>query len=260
VLFDVLPGLGGFETVQVGAMGVSIVVSSCLIALFWVVVWYVGAWLTTKLSPRWPKSTVASENSPYWGSCTIMSTVNAVISASVCVPAAYYYLWKSPEQWFNSAMPIDFCYDTTAVGFTEAAVAVALVGQSFSIRTAIDMLLQFIHGLLTVEEAIHHVIYILAGFLVRRHCMMPMNAAILMSMEISTPFLNYYLFFRTRYPFSKDVNVAKTIFGVLFLAFRILLNSFGVFIFLRQHWWIEGGLLRCLLRCQSGNRSRWLSS
>ena len=31
------------------------------------------------------------------------------------------------------------------------------------------------HGLLTIDGAVHHVIFIAAGWLIRRHCMMPLN-------------------------------------------------------------------------------------
>merc|ERR1712086_702931 len=62
-----------------------------------------------------------------------------------------------------------------------------------------------------------------------------MNATILMLMETSTPFLNYYLFFRSRYPFSPDVNLAKSIFGMLFLLFRMILNTWGAYILINAY-------------------------
>ena len=55
-----------------------------------------------------------------------------------------------------------------------------------------------------------------------------------MSMELSTPFLNYYVFFRTRYPYSSDVTTSRTLFCYTFVAARVLLNSAGAALFLQQ--------------------------
>ena len=46
-------------------------------------------------------------------------------------------------------------------------------------------------------------------------------------MELSTPFLNYYVFFRTRYPYSSDVTTSRTLFCYTFVAARVMLNSVG---------------------------------
>merc|ERR1719162_2737850 len=55
-------------------------------------------------------------------------------------------------------------------------------------------------------------------------------------MEASTPFLSYYIFFRTRYPFCTDVNIAKTIFGLLFLVFRMIINTYGAYVFVKSYF------------------------
>jgi hypothetical protein len=166
-----------------------------------------------------------------------MSTVNALVCTATCVPSAVLLLLGPPRFWFRLEGYSDFCY-TSDDDYDELgnvlAVVLAAVGQSFTIRMVVDLVLQFCHGVLTVQETIHHVIFLSAGCIIRSNCIMPLNAAVLMSQEASTPFLNYYLFFRFRYPFSEDVNMAKFLFGVFFLIFRLVLNTLGVCIFLRQ--------------------------
>jgi len=206
--------------------------TSIVLALFWIGVWYAGAWATRWRSPSWALSSVESENSPHWGACTVMSTVNALVCTFVGFPCAVVLLMQPETLWFHAA-PQSLCYDATG-GIVQAAVA--LGGQSFAVRIAIDFVLQQIHGLLTLEEAIHHCIFFSTGCLMRWYCMMPLNGAILMSMETSTPFLNYYLFFKSRYAYSADVNMAKLIFGVLFFIFRMIFNTFGAFVFIQRYY------------------------
>merc|ERR1712086_268620 len=210
----------------------------------WTGLWYASAaWLRNRPSP-WPPSSVPAENSPHWFACCISSTVNAVFSCVVCLPAVWMLLRAPHQVQFISTSRVGLCigdphehnWDMAYAGdWGQLLTAVALTGQSFAIRTAVDLLLQAKHGLLTIDGAVHHVIFIAAGWLIRRHCMMPLNAAVLMSMELSTPFLNYYVFFRTRYPYAPDVTTSRTLFCYTFVAARVLLNSAGAALFLQQY-------------------------
>jgi len=62
--------------------------------------------------------------------------------------------------------------------------------------------------------------------------MLPFNAAILISMEISNLPLNYMCFFRHREGFDYSVKVSSVLFVTLFFTFRILFNTFGAVILL----------------------------
>mmetsp|Transcript_97131 Transcript_97131/g.302944 ORF Transcript_97131/g.302944 Transcript_97131/m.302944 type:complete len:276 (-) Transcript_97131:179-1006(-) len=222
------------------------ILTSCLLVLFWVAVWYVGAWATHRRSGSWPPSKVESENSPFWGACVVMSTVNAFVCTAICVPALAQLLFAPHAAQFKHRPSYAFCSGGPATGFDFTIDAVAFCGQSFIIRLALDAVLQLIHNILTVEEALHHAVFFAAGWLIRSNCVLPLNAAFLMAMEVSTPFLNYYLFFRGRYPFRNDVNAAKTAFGVLFLVFRMILNTYGAVILVKAYLGQTAGMPRSM--------------
>mmetsp|Transcript_68275 Transcript_68275/g.211238 ORF Transcript_68275/g.211238 Transcript_68275/m.211238 type:complete len:243 (+) Transcript_68275:657-1385(+) len=58
--------------------------------------------------------------------------------------------------------------------------------------------------------------------------MLPFNAAILMAMEVSTPFLNLGLLLRHRGPaFKKCVELNGLLFLAFFILFRLILNTYG---------------------------------
>lgn len=216
--------------------GSGFLASTALLAAFWVAVWYVGAWLSSSRMNTWPPSTVKHENSVYWGACIFMSSVNAMISTIIGLPCGIYLFVMMPESmWFFGHLGVDVEFDfcTTLLGSVGRVIAFA--GQSFTIRIVVDWVLQLTHRLLTVEESIHHAIFFIAGVLLRSNCMLPLNTCILMSMEASTPALNYYLFFRKRYPFSSDVNNAKIIFSILFCIFRLGFGTYGAYLFLRGY-------------------------
>jgi len=220
-------------------------ISSCLLVVAWTGLWYGCSWWIVKHPPSWPPSSIEAENSPHWFACCISSTTNAVISVAVCLPAVWSLIDQPVELKFvsSSAVGMCLCPPTDPIcapmvlsqGWAPTMALVALAGQSFAIRTAVDLVLQARHGMLEWDGAVHHGIFVMAGWLIRRHCMMPFNAAVLMLMELSTPFLNYYLFFRSRYPYASSVNSAKSLFCFTFFVVRILINSYGAFLFVQEY-------------------------
>merc|ERR1719356_492811 len=81
--------------------------------------------------------------------------------------------------------------------------------------------------------------------MIRGHCMLPFNASALLSMEVSTPFLNYLLLYRNkgsvdaagvfRCHYSKSVDAAGVIFFIAFLVFRIGLNTYATLVLWIAH-------------------------
>jgi hypothetical protein len=111
---------------------------------------------------------------------------------------------------------------------------IAFVGLMFTVYTAVDLFVALIHGLAGIEYIIHHMAFIVAGILLRSNCMLPFNAAILISMEISNLPLNYMCFFRHREGFDQSVKISSVLFVISFFAFRILFNTYGA-VFLLWH-------------------------
>jgi len=107
--------------------------------------------------------------------------------------------------------------------------AVALAGMAFSTHILSDTFTSIVHGTASTQQMVHHVAFFGAGFIIRGHCLLPFSAAALMSMEISTPFLNFLMIFRNRGPrYARAVQIATYFFVGLFIVFRLLLNTYGV--------------------------------
>eukprot|EP00435_Cladocopium_sp_Y103_P071173 s325_g36.t3 len=91
-----------------------------------------------------------------------------------------------------------------------------------------DLVVLSLHGMATVDYVVHHVAFISAGLILRGNCMLPFNAAVLMAMEVSTPFLNWVTFFRHRgEQYQSQVIGAGVMFFLTFLVFRLGLNIYG---------------------------------
>ena len=89
-----------------------------------------------------------------------------------------------------------------------------------------DMLIVSIHRIGGWDNLIHHVIFISFCIIVTYGCFAAYLAGVMMLMEISTVFLNYFSFFRNRTGFgSESVSVLASFlaFAVTFLLFRLVL-------------------------------------
>jgi len=108
-------------------------------------------------------------------------------------------------------------------------------GLLFTAFLLADTIISWIHDLASWDYVVHHIAFMSAGLIIRGHCMLPYNAAILLAMEASTPFLNVMLFFRNRGPaYSLLVQATGVVFVLLFVLFRLILNTYGA-ILLWQH-------------------------
>merc|ERR1712130_890541 len=143
---------------------------------------------------------------------------------------------------FASTDQLDWCIpskddpihaELAALHLGGVTAQVAFVGLMFTIFTIVDGILAFFHGLAGIDYMVHHVAFIVAGVLIRGHCMLPFNAAILMSMEVSNIFLNWMMFFRHREGFTRSVAHSSGLFAAFFFVFRIGLNTYGA----AYMWW-----------------------
>jgi len=112
-----------------------------------------------------------------------------------------------------------------------AAEAVAAAGLAFTAFIAVDLVLSVLHGYATLDHVVHHVAFVTAGLIIRWHCMLPFNAAALLSMEVSTPFLNLALLYRHRgQEFALPVKAAGVLFVALYVVFRLGVNSYATLV------------------------------
>merc|ERR1711862_49136 len=90
-----------------------------------------------------------------------------------------------------------------------------------------DVLVSSVHQLGTWDHYVHHVLFILVCCCVIYNCFLAFLAGASLLMEISTPFLNFFTFFRNREGFGCShwsVVWAFLLFAVNFIIFRIIVN------------------------------------
>jgi len=97
------------------------------------------------------------------------------------------------------------------------------MGMIFAAYLACDLVLGIVHRLHSQGNAIHHVVFLIFAYLLARICCIQLISATMAMMELSTPFLNYYSFWKHRLG-KKNVTVrlAMATFAILFLIFRII--------------------------------------
>ena len=95
-----------------------------------------------------------------------------------------------------------------------------------------DLLLGGIHGMMDAVYLVHHGLHIVLGLVLAANCMYCFTAAVLMSQETSTLFLNYVLLIRNRARAHWSFAPAFVAFAGCFFLWRLVLNSFGTAHFL----------------------------
>lgn len=204
---------------------------ACWIAA-WVGIFYMLSSTLSRWIVAWPQSTKTWENDVYWCARNVLGIIHAVFIASLTVPA-FVMLYSAPDDIrFGATGHLATCIPNAdrkyEMDWAFTVQAVALAGLAFTAFTLADVIICVIHGLASLDFIVHHIAFITAGLIIRGHCMLPFNAAVLLSMEVSTPFLNYLMLIRHRgEDFKTSVQVCGSVFVLLFLVFRLLLNPYG---------------------------------
>jgi len=212
---------------------------------FWTLGWTVLFYCLTAIDPWWasrfPRSTKMHENDRNWSARNLLGVIHALFVSAITVPAIFILWPATDEVRFGATGHLATCSigpdrAELAEQWSEVSEAVAMAGLAFTAFTLADVGISAVHGLATADYIAHHIAFITAGMIIRGHCMLPFNAAILLAMEASTPFLNVLLFFRHRgTAYKKMVQVNGIIFVCLFVLFRLVLNTYGA-ITLWYHW------------------------
>lgn len=213
-------------------------------AVFWTGLFYFFAWTYPCWSRDLPESSKEHENNRWWSAWQASGTVHAILASAIALPAMLRLLMADDQIKFLSTDDIQWCIPNEneaeynllqQTGFLNVMPQIALVGLMFTVFTTVDLFIALIHGLAGIDYIIHHVAFIAAGVMLRSNCILPFNAAILISMEISNLPLNYMCFFRHREGFNLSVKISSALFAILFFVFRIVLNTYGaVFLVWRQ--------------------------
>jgi len=177
------------------------------------------------------KSTKSHENDRYYCARNILGIVHAVLVGFPCMVCLFAFIDEPWRIQYTTATAghIDACAASPPMEeWNTSAQVMALAGLAFTTFTTADAIISGIHGLLTIEYAIHHAAFIGCGVIIRTNCMLPFTAAALLSMEVSTPFLNYLIFFRHRGDkYKRGVIVSGLLFLVTYFLFRIIFNMYA---------------------------------
>ncbi|CAJ1425497.1 unnamed protein product [Effrenium voratum] len=203
----------------------------------WTMVWLCLFYLISVTFPWWisqvQPSTKPHENDRYWCSRDLFGLVHAVIISALSLPPLFLLLFAGEHVKFASSPHLATCevdrgINPELVDWELTMQAVSVAGLAFTTFTLADLVILMIHGLATADYVAHHVAFLCAGCILRGHCMLPFNAAVLMAMEVSTPFLNWVMFFRHRgEQYQSQVIFCGVVFFLTFLVFRLGLNLFG---------------------------------
>lgn len=171
------------------------------------------------------------ENDKFWIARCVLGIFHAILISALALPVLIGLLGASQEARFFASDDLATCsVDPIIFGAAVArdGRAIALAGLAFTTFTATDVMLSLTHGLMTWDHMIHHAAFVGAGIIIRGHCILPFSAAVLLSMEVSTPFLNSMLLFRYRGErYGTFVMANGCVFFVLFVIFRLGFNTLG---------------------------------
>uniref|UniRef100_A0A7S3TWE2 TLC domain-containing protein n=1 Tax=Strombidinopsis acuminata TaxID=141414 RepID=A0A7S3TWE2_9SPIT len=206
-----------------------------LIAVFWTGLFYALALAFPRLQQRMGRSSKEHENDRYWCARNITGTIHAIVVSAMVLPC-FFVFNGAPGQ-------VRFAYAPDHIGWCDSpeleqagfdawvfpCQVTALAGTTFAAFTFADVFISGVHGMATVDYMVHHFAFLSAAFIIRGNCMVPFNAAALLAMEVSTPFLNTLLLLRNRGDaYSKYVPVLGIIFMVLYVLFRLVVSVYAV--------------------------------
>lgn len=210
-------------------------------SLSWVAAWTCLFYALAASYQRWSllvaPSSKEHENNAYWCARNAIGVLHSILISALSVPAFVAIAGASQEVKFGHSDHVVECKLAGEVGshIQFGYWAVAKAGMAFTTFTMSDLVVSIVHYSslrFTLVDFFHHAVFITAGVIIRRHCMVPFIAAILLSMETSTPFLSYAMFFRHRGDDYRDsVGAAGFTFFALFIIFRIIINGYGTVVF-----------------------------
>jgi len=211
-------------------------------AAIWICVWVTLFYALSATFPYWishvDPSTKPHENDRYWCARNVLGIVHAILIILLSVPSMLVLVFEGGHDvQFAFSNHVATC--SVMEGHPEQVEyrlwlqAIAAGGLAFTTFTLVDIFISLGHGLASADYIIHHIAFVTAGIIIRGYCMLPLTASILMAMEVSTPFLNWLMFFRHRgekYKF--QVVISGSCFFATFLLFRVFLNTYGTVVLL----------------------------
>jgi len=176
--------------------GLHVLLASSLIWIIgWILAFYLVRWAQVLWIHKIPRSLKRDyENDPNWLARSVLGIIHATFIAIISIPCFFSLVGAPDEVKFAASSHLGHCSlnpGETGHEWNATGQSVALAGLAFTTFTIADVILSLRYKILTKDHCLHHAAYIFVGMMVRANCMLPYNASILLSMEVSTPFLNY---------------------------------------------------------------------
>lgn len=204
-------------------------------AAMWVCIWVVLFYCLSNTYLRWSSavapSTKPHENNKFYCARNILGIIHATVVGIPSFVVLLVYFGSSPKAKFAVSDHVATCSLPGFAEYDAMQQTTALAGLMFTTFTLADLIVGSIHGLNTWDYIWHHISFIGAGVLFRGNCMLPFNGAALLAMEVSTPFLNWMIFFRHRgASYKTHVVVSGVLFLLTYIVFRIIINIYATLV------------------------------
>lgn len=212
----------------------------------WTIVWFLAiamakVSLTTGLFSQTPHPL---ENQSIWVGQKIFSMIQSLVVGPLGVASLWFHfseLWSLKQillhpSWFHTlgedGTPYHVCH------------LAEMGGDLFLAAQVTNVLLLILYRSWTPLNYLHHAIFIAVSLIIRGNCFFAGYAAVLLSQELSTVFLNFWLLFRHRLGNSHTlIKLDFAAFSVAFFIFRGCIATFCTFHFLYFALLRSGGSL-----------------
>mmetsp|Transcript_24749 Transcript_24749/g.45358 ORF Transcript_24749/g.45358 Transcript_24749/m.45358 type:complete len:334 (+) Transcript_24749:100-1101(+) len=217
----------------------------------WTVAWLLLFYILSYTASTWmaglAQSRKVHENSPFWCGRTVLGILHAVVVSVIAVPGMFLFLGTDPYVQFAHSTDIADCQpdasDPRLAEWRVLGMMVAYAGLIFTAFILADVIVSLVHRLASWDYVLHHVVFLLAALIIRAHCILPLNSAMLLAMETSTPFLNFVMLLRHR-PLESSwlaaaIQPAGLAFLIFYFIFRLVFGLWGIVLLWENRWRLD---------------------
>jgi len=160
-------------------------------------------------------SKIESEQNVSWLALTVVSVMHATLVSYLAFVAMWELLDAKPRTKF----------DAPSLEFPQHAGSVAQVANTshiFFCYTLVDTLIHFWRKEMTIDYFCHHMVFCFFCVMIQYNCFAPYLAGSLLTMEISTVFLNGFTYWRNRLGYGNIIVKASfALFAFSFIVVRL---------------------------------------
>eukprot|EP00929_Paragymnodinium_shiwhaense_P076613 TRINITY_DN39412_c0_g1_i1.p1 TRINITY_DN39412_c0_g1~~TRINITY_DN39412_c0_g1_i1.p1 ORF type:complete len:305 (-),score=52.41 TRINITY_DN39412_c0_g1_i1:216-1130(-) len=190
--------------------------------LAWLTLFYGAAMLAYPmvqplLRKRLPSSRPGQEDTPYWFAWHVVSLAHCSLIAALSIPPVYRLAFADDAVRFGSPRA------PSATEYLAEVTTLTNCAFLFSSFVVYDLVVMSVHKLAGLDMVIHHCVFVFFSAFISYDCFLFQPVGVMLTMESSTIFLNYYSFFRFRLGFEDwTVKTSFGLFGATYLLFRIV--------------------------------------